>query len=229
MRAVSGDALGEEGRLVDPLVSGAVGEPGGLPDDRVLRSPGVGEVFIGVGSTDGVDLFPDGEQEANAVFAALEELHPCGDLAHGLSLGVAGPAPVDELGVFADSEEGRNGVEVRAEDDLRRARPRQQVEAPGRYLLALDIKAHLAELLRERVPIVPLLPRHRGNLDPVREIADKITHLEQSTQARLSPQISLFSIRHCLRKPLRHLLFTHSSRTSVEQHELPHGGSSHRV
>ena len=68
---MTGDTLGEERRLVDALVSGAVSEPCGFTDDRVLRSPRICEVAISVRGSDGVDLFADREEEAHAVFAAL--------------------------------------------------------------------------------------------------------------------------------------------------------------
>ena len=68
---MTGDALGEERRLVDALVPGTISEPRGLTDDRVLRSPRIREVAVSVRGSDGVDLFADREEEAHAVFAAL--------------------------------------------------------------------------------------------------------------------------------------------------------------
>ena len=67
---------------------------------------------------------------------------------------------------------------MRAEDDLRCARARQDVEAAGLDLLPLYVKAHLAELSTQGVAIALLLSGDGGDLDPIREVADELAHEE---------------------------------------------------
>jgi hypothetical protein len=77
-------------------------------------------VLVGDLGTGGVALLADDEEQADLDLRRAK-FFGGGDLGGDDALGVAGAAAVEEVGVLAaGAEEGRDGVHVGGEDDVRR-------------------------------------------------------------------------------------------------------------
>ena len=144
-----GHAVGHEVRQEDALVTADEAVARGLAHDGVAGRPAVshgGVVAQGVvrrRGSDAVDLLAHGEQEAHAPLPLLHQLLRCQEHRQCLTLRIARSAAVDRAAGDPRTDERRDRVQVRAENDLRATGPGKHVPAAGRDLLVLHVEAAL--------------------------------------------------------------------------------------
>ena len=116
-----------------------------LADQHELRSE-IGKLAIRCLRADRIRLFTDNEEECEVANVAIAESDARGDHRRDHAFRITSAAAVEIRRIFARCEPGRNGIDVRVDDDARPpARRSIQVKTRISDAVALDLEAESSE------------------------------------------------------------------------------------